>query len=100
MHTRIRHRCSSLKADLFRCNIVNDPACACGWVVEDAIHFLLECNLFYRAREQLKDNLSFLREIEIGTLLFGNDNLSIELNRTIFKSVQWYIKETKRFDMH
>jgi hypothetical protein len=42
IHTRLRHQCSSLGADLFRANIVNDPSCPCGCPLEDAIH-LYEC---------------------------------------------------------
>jgi hypothetical protein len=43
--TRLRHPCSSLGADLFRANIVNDPRCPCGCPLGDAIHYLLECSL-------------------------------------------------------
>ena len=45
MHTRLRHQCSSLGADLIRANIVNDPSCPYGCPLEDAIHYLLECPL-------------------------------------------------------
>ena len=34
IHTRLRHQCSSLGADLFRANIVNDPSCPCGCPLE------------------------------------------------------------------
>ena len=37
--TRLRHNCSSLNADLFRVNIVSNPTCSCGAVLEDAEHF-------------------------------------------------------------
>ena len=30
IHTRSRHQCSSLKADLFRVNIVSNTTCDCG----------------------------------------------------------------------
>jgi len=48
IHTRLRHQCSSLGADLFRANIVSDPSCPCGCPLEDedAIHYLLECPLY------------------------------------------------------
>ena len=39
LHTRLKHRSSNLNADLFRVNLINDPGCVCGWVIEDAIHF-------------------------------------------------------------
>jgi hypothetical protein len=41
VHTRLRHRSSSLNADLFRVHLANDPGCICGC----AIHFILECCL-------------------------------------------------------
>jgi hypothetical protein len=41
LHTRLRHRSSNLNADLFRVNLINDPGCVCGWIIEDAIHFFL-----------------------------------------------------------
>ena len=97
IHTRLRHRSSSLNADLHRINFVNDPGCACGWVIEDAIHYLLECCFYAEARNDLKNDLCFLDEIKIETLLFGDDSLSEQNNLLIFKAVQHYIKQTKRF---
>ena len=46
------------------------------------------------AREQLTNNLQFLDSLLIETLLFGDDSLS---EAQIFKSMQLYIKHTKRF---
>jgi hypothetical protein len=57
----------------------------------------LECCLYVEAREQLTNNLQFLDSLLIETLLFGDDSLSEEQNAHIFKSVQLYIKQTKRF---
>ena len=67
-----------MNADLFRVNLINDPGCVCGWVIEDAIHFFLECCLYVEAREQLTNNLQFLDSLLIETLLFGDDSLSEE----------------------
>ena len=97
LHTRLRHRSSNLNTDLLWVNLINDPGCVYGWVIEDAIHFFLECCLYVEAREQLTNNLQFLDSLLIETLLFGDDSLSGEQNAQIFKSVQWYIKQTKRF---
>jgi hypothetical protein len=33
--------------------IINDPSCACGCPLEDAIHYLLECPLYMNAKMQL-----------------------------------------------
>ena len=83
-----RHRSSNLNADLSRVNLINDPGCVCGWVIEDAIHFFLEYCLYVEAREQLTNNLQFLDSLLIEALLFGYDSLSEEQNAQIFKSVQ------------
>jgi hypothetical protein len=42
MHTRLRHQCSSLGADLFKANIIIDPSCPCRCPLEDAMHYLLQ----------------------------------------------------------
>ena len=97
IHTRLRHRSKSLNADLFRVHLANDPGCICGCAFEDAIHYILECCLYNEAREELKLRLVFLNELKIEVLLFGDDTLTEMQNLQIFKSVQLYIKRTKRF---
>ena len=84
-------------ADLFRVHLANDPGCICGCAFEDAIHYILECCLYNEAREELKLRLVFLNELKIEVLLFGDDTLTEKQNLQIFKSVQLYIKRTKRF---
>jgi hypothetical protein len=39
LHTRLRHQCSSLNADLSRIHIINNYKCNCGVSFEDAIHY-------------------------------------------------------------
>jgi hypothetical protein len=86
-----------LNADLFRVHLANDPGCICGCAFEDAIHFILECCLYKETREELKLRLVFLHELKIDVLLFGDDTLIEMQNLQMFKSVQLYIKRTKRF---
>ena len=50
LHTRLRHQCSSLIADLTKIHVVGDLKGSCGSPIEDAIHFLLECQLYYNQR--------------------------------------------------
>ena len=97
IHTRLRHRSSSLNADLFRVHLANDPGCICGCAFEDAIHYILECCFYNETREELKLRLVFLNELNIEVLLFGDDTLTEMQNLQIFKFVQLYIKRTKRF---
>ena len=87
IHTRLRHRSSSLNADLFRVHLANDPGCICGCAFEDAIHFILECCLYNEARKELRLRLVFLHELKIEVLLFGGDTLTEMQNLQIFKSV-------------
>ena len=97
IHTRLRHQCSSLGADLFRTNIINDPSCPCECLLEDAIHYLLECPLYTNARMQLFMNITPYTVISIETLLFGSDNLTDETNLIVITNVQIYIYHTNGF---
>jgi hypothetical protein len=49
----VRNNCSSLKYDLFRCNIIKDWRCICGYIREDSSHFLLNCHLYIEQRTVL-----------------------------------------------
>ena len=60
-------------------------------------NILTLCCLYNEAREELKLRLVFLNELKIEVLLFGDDTLTEMQNLQIFKSVQLYIKRTKRF---
>ena len=44
--TRLRHRSSSLKSDLFTINIIDNRKCRCGAEVENAEHYFFECLLY------------------------------------------------------
>jgi hypothetical protein len=90
IHTRLKHQCSSLGADLFRASIVNDPRCPCGCPLEDDIHYLLECSLYTNARMQLFMNITPYTVISIETLLFGSDNLTDEHNLIVFRCTKIY----------
>ncbi len=97
IHTKMRHRCSSLNADLFRANLINDSSCACGCPLEDAIHFFLECPLYLNSRVTLFRFIEPIVLPSIQNILFGNDSISDDQNAIIFKSVHTFIKHTKRF---
>ena len=61
------------------------------------IMLIVRIPAYNEAREELKLRLVFLNELKIEVLLFGDDTLTEMQNRQIFKSVQLYIKRTKRF---
>ena len=96
IHTRLRHMCSSLNADLHRVNLKPYPSCNCGHPFEDAIHFFMECPLYEDHRTTLFRDLNKYT-ITIELLLAGDSNLSTEENIDIFSSVHFYLKRTQRF---
>ena len=98
IHTKLRHRCSGLNADLYRVNLKNDPRCVCGHLFEDAIHFFLECPLYQHDRTSLFNYFNNIVPISIEYILFGCNVISEELNTLLFKSVQKCIRQTCRFN--
>ena len=97
LHTRLRTNCSALNLSLFQKNIVESPLCSCG-DIESTDHFLLRCHLYDIIRTELLNRIGNLCTITIKILLFGNPNLSNEVNTEIFEAVQIFIIKSKRFD--
>ena len=101
LHARLRNKCSSLNSDLFKSNLVPSASCSCGYKNECSEHFLLYCNKFNLLRNNMLIELNMLDmrglPVNIDILLFGNDDLSVEINTFIFSCVQKYIKDTRRF---
>ena len=95
-HGRLRLEMSDLNFDLFSRHFTYNPSCACGHPVETAEHFLLFCPNYQNERintiSHLEDNY-----IDIHTLLFGNQSLGPRVNKTVFETVQEYIRQTRRF---
>ncbi len=98
-HTRIRLGCSMLKSHL--CNnlhVIDNPLCDTCHTVEDPFHYFFVCNRYVNQRvhlfEQLYDSAVIPR---LSILLFGNKECSDDKNKTIFITVQDYIKNTGRF---
>ena len=98
IHTKLRHRCSGLIADVYRVNLKNDPRCVCGHLFEDSIHFFLECPLYQHDRTSLFNYFNNIVPISIEYILFGCNEISEELNTVLFKSVQKFIRQTCRFN--
>jgi hypothetical protein len=81
LYSRLHNNCSSLKYDLFRCNIIKDSRCVCGYIREDASHFLLNCHLYIKQRTVL---FHFLHHQNFQNILLS-------------KAVQTFIKNSRRF---
>ena len=119
LHTRLQTECSSLNQHLHKRNLVGNPYCICG-EVESNTHYLLTCPRYTRMCDEMVTSISQITNLTITTdvltittdvltittdvltittvvLLFGTDEVSDEINTTIFKAVQKYIKTSKRF---
>ena len=98
-HARIRNKCSNLNHDLFNNHLRDSQQCMCGYQCEDAEHFFFRCQLYTNQRLQLFTNTRQYHPLSCQKLLFGIDNLSDEENSDLFKNVQQYIKQTRRFEI-
>ena len=99
LHTRLRTECISLNQHLHKRNLVGNPYCICG-EVESNTHYLLTCPRYTHMRDEMVTSISQITNLTITTdvLLFGNDEVSDEVNTAIFKAVQKFIKTSKRFN--
>jgi hypothetical protein len=98
LHARLRQKFSSLKCDLFRCNLIASCNCDCGNYIESVDHFFLKCNIYTEHRIQLfrgMSNLGF--DINIENILFGNASFENDKTSKLFLLVQKYIVNSKRF---
>ena len=97
-HARIRNKCSNLNHDLVNNHFRENQACRCGSICEDADHFFFRCQLYTNQRLQLFNNTRQYHPLSCQKLLFGINNLTDEDNSDLFKNVQQYIKQTRRFE--
>ena len=86
----------SKRAGTGKIHIINNFKCNCGASFEDAIHYFLECPLHLNERRTLLSNCDDIN-INIETLLFGNDMYSYDVNSKIFGKVRTFINQSKRF---
>lgn len=78
--------------------VINNPLCLCG-KTEDVYHFFFSCKNYSRARNNMFDQLFMLDLFNSDTnlLLYGNNNLPLHINNSIFASVQKFIDESLIF---
>ena len=95
-HCRLRIGMSDLNFDLLNRHLTNKPSCRCGYAVETARHFFLECPLYDSIRT---DTLSLIPPhlLTLNFILHGSNNLSVYENCVIFTLVQNFIDLTNRF---
>ena len=100
MLTRIRHRSSSLKANLYGVNIIPSPACSCGAPIENADHYFFECPLYTNQRNKLFINLNRLQsnDADVAVLTAEFHNYDKGINRSIIQFAITFIKDSQRFE--
>jgi len=101
IQTRIRHNCSSLKSDLFRVNLCDNPCCECG-LVEDVYHLLFICHKYTESRRTMIMSLLNIHNFDVintHLLLWGDEVLSETINDHIFVITQSFIRDSKRFNL-
>jgi hypothetical protein len=100
-HARMRIGCSKLNSDLcYNLHVLNNPACDCGFLNEDAHHYFFTCPLHQRERITLFRDIRGLVNPDIKILLFGSPELTQKQNQSVFDTVHTFIKDTIRFDEH
>ena len=98
LHAHLRPKCSSLKCDLFRCNLIASCNCDCGNYIEFVDHFFLKCYIYTEHRIQLFRRMStFGFDINIDNILFGYASFENDKNSKLFFLVQKCIANSKRF---
>ena len=95
LHARLRMRCSSLNADLYRKNIIPSPSCSCGGF-ESAYHFFYICPQLTAVREMYLGDV--LRNHTTHELLCGKPEFTNDENVSLFLKVQDFIIKSKRFE--
>ena len=98
IHAQMRMKCSNLNSDLYDLHVKDNPSCMYCNQIEDANHFFLSCPMYTVEREQMIDTIhQQIDNIDINTILYGNESISIEQNQIIFQTVHEYIKNSGRF---
>ena len=98
VQSRLRMNCSSLKAELYNLNIINDNKCECSESIEDVTHFFFHCPLYITFRQILFQKLNTLNfNITLNNLLFGDTGSPVEINVKANDYIQDYITDSRRF---
>ena len=74
--------------------------CKLSWgnlELENTEHYFFRYPKYVNERVKLFHETRDFHPLNINLILFGDANISLESNTTIFKSVQNYIKNTRRF---
>ena len=94
---KLRLEMSDLNNDLFKRHLTDDPACDCGYDIEDAAHFLVHCPLHQHARVLTIGQLAIEVQSNTSTLLFGNNRKTTNENMEILLKVGNFVNLSEGF---
>ena len=94
---KVRMQCSNLNGHLYTMQIIDSPACSCGFVNENEFHFLLVCPLYNRPRVTLQNAMGHIAPFTLRTLLYGDDNLDFTENKRIITETLRFTNDSNRF---
>ena len=94
MHARIRNECSNLNSDLHHIFLQINPFCNCNLEIENAEHYFFRCPNYLNERIRLYNETRTFHHLNLDILLYGVVEMYLEVNMSLFKSVQTYIKDT------
>ena len=78
--------------------IIASPACLWGFINENEFHFFLVCPLYNRPRLTRQNAMGLTAPFTLRTLLYGDENLDMIVNKRIVTETLKFIKDSKRFD--
>ena len=101
VHCQLRYACSNLKHHLFTSYLSDTSHCPyCPYACEDTFHFFFQCPEYSEIRNSLIDDMRDVvpsLHIDLPFLLYGSREVDSSINCAIFRIVQKFIKESKRF---
>jgi hypothetical protein len=100
IHSQLRNKCSSLKDDLYKNHVIENPKCFCGFVRETREHFISHCPQYREDRIELREKLARKDlDLNVNVLLFGTDEYSAEINFFIVSAFHNFLKKSGRFQI-
>ena len=93
MHARIRNECSNLNSDLHQNFLLINPFCNCNLEIENAEDYFFRCPNYLNERIRLFNETRTFHPLNLDILLYGVVEMSLEVNMSLFKSVQTYIED-------
>ena len=96
IHAQLRMECSLLADHLYKLHVKENYKCFVCNEREDAHHFFMECKVYSKQREVLRNKLGNAFNLKV--ILFGDHDCSFDDRVKIFQAVHEFIETSKRFD--